>query len=138
NPYTLTIGNGTEPDTSLIGRALRTGEILVCADLTRTEPPVVVREELLRVGLRSIVALPLIVDGVPVAALALASHEVDVVGDEELRLLQDVVANLSFALRYRQQEDVAQYLASFDPLTGLAHRTLLSAHGSASAQPGGA
>ncbi|MGH8303677.1 MAG: putative bifunctional diguanylate cyclase/phosphodiesterase, partial [Steroidobacteraceae bacterium] len=120
----LTIGNGTEPDTSLIGRALRTCELLVCADLARTAPPVVVREELLRVGLRSVVALPLIVDGVPVAALALASHEADVVGDEELRLLQDIVANLSFALRYRQQEDVAQYLASFDPLTGLAKRGL--------------
>ncbi len=124
DPHVLTIGNGTEPDTSLIGRALRTGEIVLCGDLTRTEPPVMVREALLRIGLRSIVALPLIVDGVPVAALALASREADVVSDEELRLLQDIVANLSFALRYWQQEDVAQYLASFDPLTGLAKRGL--------------
>ncbi|HEU5443170.1 MAG TPA: GGDEF domain-containing protein, partial [Steroidobacteraceae bacterium] len=124
NPAVLTIANGTEPDTSLIGRALRTGEIVLCADLTRTEPPVMVRAELLRAGLRSIVALPLVVDDVPLAALALASREVDVVSDEELRLLQDIVANLSFALRYRRQEDVAQYLASFDPLTGLAKRGL--------------
>jgi len=124
NPVVLAIGDGTEPDTSLVGRALRTGEITLCADLTRTQPPVAVREGLLRVGMRSLVALPLIVDGAPVAALVLASREADVVSDEELRLLQDVTANLSFALRYLQQEDAAQYLASFDPLTGLAKRPL--------------
>jgi diguanylate cyclase (GGDEF)-like protein len=54
-PAQITIGDGAEPDTSLTGRALRTGEI---------------------------------------------------------------------ALRYQQQEDAAQYLASFDPLTGLAKRAL--------------
>jgi diguanylate cyclase (GGDEF)-like protein len=124
NPVVLGIGDGTEPDTSLVGRALRTGEIALCADLTRTEPPVAVRESLLQVGMRSLVALPLIVEAAPVAALVLASREADVVSDEELRLLQDVAANLSFALRYLQQEDTAQYLASFDPLTGLAKRPL--------------
>jgi diguanylate cyclase (GGDEF)-like protein len=123
-PAVLTIGDGTEPDTSLTGRALRTGEIALCADLTRSEPPVAIRDELLQAGLRSLVALPLIVDGAPVGALTLGSREAHVVSDEELRLLQDIAANLSFALRYRQQEDAAQYLASFDPLTGLAKRAL--------------
>ena len=124
NPIVRSISDGTEADTSLVGRALRTGEITVCADLTRTQPPVADREALLEAGLRSLVALPLIVDGVPVAALTLASREADVVGDEELRLLQDIMANLSFALRHLQQEDAAQYLAAFDPLTGLAKRAL--------------
>lgn len=120
----VTVGDGMEPDTSLTGRALRTGEIELCADLTRTGPPVALREELLEVGLRSMVALPLVVDGVRVGALALGSREAHVVGDEELRLLQDIAANMSFALRYLQQEDKAQYLTSFDPLTGLAKRAL--------------
>jgi len=124
NPAALTIGDGTEPDTSLTGRALRTGEIAVCADLTRSGAPVAIRDRLLKRGLRSLVVLPLIVDGAPVGALALASREAHVVSDEELRLLQDIAVNLSFALRYRQQEDAAQYLASFDPLTGLAKRAL--------------
>ena len=123
-PSVVTIGDGTELDSSLTGRALRTGEIALCADLARSEPPVVLREKLLQAGLRSLVVLPLIVDGAPVAALMLASREAHVVSDEELRLLQDVTANLSFALRYRQQENAALYLASFDPLTGLAKRAL--------------
>jgi diguanylate cyclase (GGDEF)-like protein len=120
----ITIGDGTEPDTTLTGRALRTGEIALCADLARTEPPIASRERLLEVGLRSLVALPLIVGGVRVGALALGSRETHVVGDEELSLLQDIAANLSFALRYLQQEGKAQYLTSFDPLTGLAKRAL--------------
>ena len=120
----ITIGDGTEPDTTLTGRALRTGEIALCADLTRKEPPIAARDRLLEAGLRSLVALPLIVGGVRVAALVLGSRETHVVGDEELSLLQDATANLSFALRYLQQEGKAQYLTSFDPLTGLAKRAL--------------
>jgi diguanylate cyclase (GGDEF)-like protein len=124
NPVALTIGDGTEPDTSLVGRALRTGEIGLCSDLGRTEPAVLMRKELLRMGMRSLVALPIMVDGAPAAALALASREAGVVSDEELLLLQDITANLSFALRYLQYEHTAEYLASFDPLTGLAKRAL--------------
>jgi len=41
------ISDGTESDTSLIGRALRTGEITISTDLTKTEPPVACREQLL-------------------------------------------------------------------------------------------
>ena len=120
----ITIGDGTEPDTTLTGQALRTGEIALCADLAHTEPPIASRERLLEVGLRSLVALPLIVGGVRIGALALGSRETHVVSDEELSLLQDITANLSFALRYLQQEGKAQYLTSFDPLTGLAKRAL--------------
>jgi diguanylate cyclase (GGDEF)-like protein len=120
----VTIGDGTEPDTTLTGRALRTREIALCADLAHSEPPIRSRERLLEVGLRSLVALPLTVGGASVAAMALASRETHAVSDEELRLLQDVAANMSFALRYLQQEDKAEYLTSFDPLTGLAKRAL--------------
>jgi diguanylate cyclase (GGDEF)-like protein len=123
-PSLLAVGDGAEPDTSLTGRALRTGEITIAADLTRTEPPVANREELLREGLRSLVALPLLVGGVRIGVLALGSREPHVLGDEELRLLQDIAANMSFALRFLQQEGAAQYLTSFDPLTGLAKRVL--------------
>ncbi|HVS76331.1 MAG TPA: GGDEF domain-containing protein, partial [Steroidobacteraceae bacterium] len=120
----VAIGDGTEPDGSLTARALRTGEIALCADLTRTEPPLALRAEFLQAGLRSAVALPLVAGNMRVGALVLASRETHVVGDEELRLLQDIAANLSFALRYLQQEGAARYLASFDPLTGIAKRAL--------------
>ena len=118
------IGDGTEPDTSLVGRALRTGQITISTDLTQSEPPVAGRVELLERGFHSVVALPLTVDGARIGVLSLASRESDLLSDEELRLLQDMIANLSFALQYRQKENTAQYLAYYDPLTGLAKRGL--------------
>lgn len=120
----FTIGDGTESDTSLIGRALRTGEITISTDLTQSEPPVPGREHLLAQGFKSIVALPLTVNGSRIGVLSLGSRESDQLSDEELLLLQDVIANLSFALQYRQKETTAQYLAYFDALTGVAKRGL--------------
>ena len=118
------ISDGTEPDTSLVGRALRTGQITISTDLTQSEPPVAGRAELLKLGFHSVVALPLIVDGARIGVLSLASRESDLLSDEALRLLQDMIANLSFALQYRQKETAVQYLNYFDPLTGLAKRGL--------------
>jgi diguanylate cyclase (GGDEF)-like protein/PAS domain S-box-containing protein len=118
------ISDGTEPDTSLIGRALRTGEITISTDLTKTEPPVACRDQLLAEGFKSVVALPFSVNGARVGVLSLASKESDQLSDEELLLLQDMIANLSFALQYRQKETTAQYLAYYDALTGLAKRAL--------------
>jgi diguanylate cyclase (GGDEF)-like protein/PAS domain S-box-containing protein len=118
----FSISDGTEPDTSLIGRALRTGEITICTDLTQSEPPVSRRSQLLERGFKSVVALPFSVDGARIGVLSLASRETDLLGDEELSLLQDMIANLSFGLQYRQKETAVEYLAYFDPLTGLAKR----------------
>ena len=118
------IGDGSDPDTSLIGRALRTGEITFSADLAQAEPLVAKRTELLDAGFKSVVALPMSVDGARVGVLSLASRENDLMGDEELLLLQDMMASLSFALQYRQKEHDAQLLAYFDQLTGLAKRAL--------------
>ena len=123
-PRELSIGDGTEPDTSLTGRALRTGKIAVSADLVQSEPPVALRDELLRRGIRSMVALPFVVDGARIGALSLMSNETDLLRDEELALLEEMTEHLSFALQYRQQEDRFQFLAYFDPLTGLAKRAL--------------
>ncbi|HKZ72812.1 MAG TPA: EAL domain-containing protein, partial [Steroidobacteraceae bacterium] len=124
-PADFPVGDGSEPDASLAGRALRTGEIVVCNDLRLTEPKVALREELLALGIRSIVSLPLKLGGSTIGALNLASREVDAVRDDELRLLQEVASSLSFALQSRQNEAAAQFLAAYDPLTGLAKRALL-------------
>jgi diguanylate cyclase (GGDEF)-like protein len=118
------LSNGSEGDTSLLSRALRTGEIAYCADLNQSEPPVHDRKAWIQHGFKSIVALPLTVDGARLGVLTLASRDSEFLSDEELVLLQDVVASLSFALQYRRHEQVAQLLAYFDQLTGLAKRAL--------------
>jgi diguanylate cyclase (GGDEF)-like protein len=121
----LEIGDGTAHDKSLSGKALRTGELTVCADIASTEQPLAVRERLLEVGVRAIAALPLIVEGKRFAVLTLTSRDSTAVQDAELlQLLQDMMGSLSLALRSLEHADAAEYLTHFDPLTGLAKRAL--------------
>jgi diguanylate cyclase (GGDEF)-like protein len=121
----IEICSGTGSDPSLAGRALRTGKVTVCADITRTDVPVAARELLLAYGIRSLIALPLIVDEKRVAVLTLTAKETAPAEDGELlQLLEDMTIGLSFALRSLEHAEAAQYLARFDPLTGLAKRAL--------------
>ena len=121
----LEIGDGTGPDRSLAGRALRTGKVTVCTDIARCDAPIAARERLLARGIRAMIAMPLVVGGKRVAAITLTAQDVTAVEDEELLpLLENMTVSLSFALHSLENADAAQYLASFDPLTGLAKRAL--------------
>ena len=100
------------------------GHPLVCNDLQTLDMPLAARAPLMDSGFRSVVAFPLVVDRTPVGALMLTSYDVGAVGDEELRMLRELVANLSFALQYLHKEDEVRFLSYFDPLTGLAKRAL--------------
>jgi diguanylate cyclase (GGDEF)-like protein len=120
----LEIGDGTGPDPSLSGRALRTGKVMVSKDIAGDGPTVAGRDRLLARGIRSLIALPLIVEGKRVAVLTLTAREPAPAEDGELlRLLENMAASVAFALHSLDSADAAQYLASFDPLTGLAKRT---------------
>jgi diguanylate cyclase (GGDEF)-like protein/PAS domain S-box-containing protein len=121
---TFTVAESGADDSSVIGRVLRTGAPLVCNDLQLLDMPLAARAPLMDSGFRSVVAFPLLVDRTPVGALMLSSYDVGAVGDEELRMLRELVANLSFALQYLHKEDEIRFLSYFDPLTGLAKRAL--------------
>ena len=121
---TYSIGETAGEDASVIGRVLRTGASLVCNDLQTLEMGLAARASLMDSGFRSVVAYPLLVDRTPVGALMLTSYDVGAVGDEESRMLRELVANLSFALQYLHKEDEVRFLSYFDPLTGLAKRSL--------------
>jgi diguanylate cyclase (GGDEF)-like protein len=70
------------------------------------------------------VALPLIVDKTVIGLLSVCSLEPGPVGEEEMRVLREVAANIAFALQYLQQGSRVRLLSYFDVLTGLAKRTL--------------
>ena len=109
---------------SLSCRALRTGVPALSLDLSRAEPPVAMRERLVELGYKAMVALPLVAEGRRVAAMVLVTRNPSLVADDELLvLLQDMMASLSFAMRSREQAEAVQYLAYYDPLTGLAKRS---------------
>jgi PAS domain S-box-containing protein/diguanylate cyclase (GGDEF)-like protein len=109
---------------SLTEEALTTGRPVVCNDLADPAKNVYGREALLKFGLRSFSVWPLSVDGTVVGALDLGSLEPGAFDEEETALLRQVAGSLSFALQYIEKEGVAEYLAYFDPMTGLARRGL--------------
>ena len=113
-----------DQDMTVLGRVMRTGEAVLCNDIAQAEQPIAGRELLLAAGIRSLACLPLIVDQTPVGAFMFGAVEPGLVSEEELKLLEEVAANLSFALQYLDKQDAAHFLTYFDPLTGLAKRKL--------------
>jgi PAS domain S-box-containing protein/diguanylate cyclase (GGDEF)-like protein len=121
---TFSVAENPADDSSVVGRVLRTGSALICNDLQSLDMSLVARASLLDGGFRSVVAYPLLIDKTPVGALMLTSYDTGAVGDEESRMLRELVANLSFALQYLHKEDEVRFLSYFDPLTSLAKRGL--------------
>lgn len=109
---------------SLSGLCVRTGEILRCDD-SETDPRVD-REACRKVGLRSMLVMPLRHNGIPVGALKATSAEIAHFSDGDiavLGLLSDVIAAaMYFATKY--DPDDLFYRATHDGLTGLANRSL--------------
>jgi diguanylate cyclase (GGDEF)-like protein/PAS domain S-box-containing protein len=120
----LPLSDGEEPDASFISRSLRTGELTVCNDLAHTGPSITTHEALAGLGYKSLVVIPLVLGSWRRGALMLASRTVNLVRDEEILLLQDIRATLALALEHEESAGVAEYLASFDSLAGLAKRAL--------------
>jgi diguanylate cyclase (GGDEF)-like protein len=114
----------TNEGETVTGRALRTGEAVVCDNALAPAGQQAYGERLQALGAGSFVSLSLLVDDTPVGAFTVGAAERDAVGDEELHMLQEMAANLSFALQYLHKEDAVRFLSYFDPLTGLAKRTL--------------
>lgn len=121
---TFRVADDPEGDTSITGRALRSGVPFVCNDLGTLDPRFPTRDALMARGCSSIVALPLVIDGTTIGALTLTSRSAGAIDDQEMRLLREVAANLSFAVQYLRKDDAVRFLSHFHPLTGLARRGL--------------
>lgn len=122
--FSVTLRAAATTFSSLTEEALVTARPVICNDLGDPTRTVYGREDLLAQGLRAFSVWPLSVDGTVVGALDLGSSEPDAFDEEEVSLLRQVAGSLSFALQYIEKEDAAEYLAYFDPMTGLARREL--------------
>jgi len=111
-------------DMTLLDRVARTGREFVCNDTSKLQPVSELTAVLQKGGLLSLVALPLVLDSVPIGALVLTAHGADTISTEELQMLREVSGNLSFALQSLAKDTTVRFLSHFDPLTGLAKRAL--------------
>jgi diguanylate cyclase (GGDEF)-like protein/PAS domain S-box-containing protein len=115
----------------LIGTAMRTGQHIVCNDVTLDPRTAPWRKQLAQYQLRSAAMFPLRRNGAVVGLLVLSSSEPGFFDQELVELLLEMSANISFALdameretQRRQAEERLTFLAQFDVLTGLPNRAV--------------
>jgi diguanylate cyclase (GGDEF)-like protein len=111
-------------ESSIIGGVLENARPFVCNDTRDLVATATLNATLLDAGLRSLVALPLVIDKTAVGVLVLAASDAGIVSDEELRMLRELSGNLSFALQYLHKDTTVKFLSHFDQKTGLARRSL--------------
>jgi PAS domain S-box-containing protein len=87
-----------------IGTALRTGVHDFCNDVATAARMKPWRESALRSGLLANASFPLKINGATVAVLVLYADEVNYFLDDEIRLMDSVANNLSFALEAIEKE----------------------------------
>ena len=97
--------------------------------------PVVVNElrdervtlkDMLETGSRAVAVLPLIIDGKGVGVISIHAEIAGFFDDDEMKVLIELAADISFALAHLRKSDRIQYLANYDQVTGLPNRGLFS------------
>lgn len=110
-------------DSGVAAEAARQSEVIVCEDI-ETDPRVVFKQPALARGFRSLVALPLKVQGETIGAMTLFAGEPRTYDAEELGLLGALSENISFALDHLAKAQQLAFMSWYDTLTDLPNRAL--------------
>ena len=87
------------------GRAFRERKTIVDNDTATNLDVGFMRDEGLRHGIRAALSLPLLVQGASVGVMGLYAKEKDYFDDEEVKLLNELAGNVSFALAHIAREE---------------------------------
>ena len=111
----------------LIAHVFESGKRAFSNDFTRVEGVNTARlRSAIALGYRSGVILPLLQDGAVSATLTLLSRETDFFDEAELRLLDELAADISLALDHIAKRDYIEHVAFHDTLTGLPNTRLFT------------
>jgi GGDEF domain-containing protein len=112
-------------ESDIIARTMKCGKPILYNDIEKA-PGLELRQESLDLGYKSFVVLPLCESGKPVGVLCLYAGEVGFFDHEEMRLLNELADDISYALNHIVKEEQMNYLAYYDVLTNLPNRDLFS------------
>jgi diguanylate cyclase (GGDEF)-like protein len=119
-----TMGATVPGKAGLSAKAIESREPAICNDIEADGSAMRYAKEALERGYRSAAALPLVVDGTAIGALVLYAGESGFFDKGELKLLLELAGDIAFALEHIQKAEKLDYLSYYDPLTGLANRSL--------------
>jgi diguanylate cyclase (GGDEF)-like protein/PAS domain S-box-containing protein len=108
---------------TIVMTAMAQKKTIVSNDSQR-DPRLLLGPLYIEAGVRSLVALPLVVADVAFGVLLLYANEVDFFGEEELALLSQLADDVAFAVDHIGKSEQLAYLSSYDLLTGLANQAL--------------
>jgi diguanylate cyclase (GGDEF)-like protein len=118
------VSESPETGPSVIDHVIKTANVFVCTDASDAKMMPGLWAAMQQARLRSLVALPLVVDKTALGMLVLAARDLVTLSKEELQMLREVSGNVSFAMQYLQKDTTVRFLSHFDPQTGLAKRAL--------------
>jgi diguanylate cyclase (GGDEF)-like protein/PAS domain S-box-containing protein len=104
--------------------AAREGRVVISNDVATDPSLAPIAKELIEEGHRAVAALPLSSSGGVDAVMVFIADTVGFFDAEELKLLDDLVGDLNFALQFIDNKERLSYLAYYDVLTGLANARL--------------
>ncbi|MDR7375905.1 diguanylate cyclase (GGDEF)-like protein [Rhodoferax ferrireducens] len=105
-------------------QVLARGKLLFCNDVRTTALEDRSSQDALSRGYLSIVGLPLVVEEKVVGVMVLYARERGFFDEEELKLLNELSGDISFALQAIEYEKRARFLSYYDPLTALPNTSL--------------
>ena len=117
------IQEGTHEGSGVVGRTMRGRKPVVTNDIANDEK-MITRKEAVARGFGARVGLPLLVDGVAEGVFVLYAPEPGFFDDEEMKLLEELAGDVSFALESHEKRKKLDYLAYYDALTGAPNRGL--------------
>lgn len=106
--------------------AIRERRPSVCHNIANDPSFAPWRNAALQRGYHSCIALPLMSGSGTIGCLCLYAAESGFFDDGEIKLLLELAGDIAYALEFIAREQRLDYLANFDPLTGLANRRLFS------------
>jgi len=108
---------------TIVSKAIRNKQAIISNDI-QNDQRLLFGKAYAEAGVNSMVVLPLIISGDAVGVIALYATEIEFFHDDEMKLLTELADDIAYAIDHIDKQEQLNYLAYYDPLTGLANRNL--------------